>query len=209
MRTRELISVPALAITFCIGVLTEVQAAPILIDFDFGSGVYSSQGSVIGTNTYTEDGFQFQTPLVNGSHFDSQPPALNKPFLVFHEGFSNLVNNIVTLSFGGSAFDFTSFDLILDAPSQTTGPNPAMTVTASDGQTLSTTSGFAGTVLAGWGGISSVTFDIVGVNGFAGTIAMDNVVLNDNAGTVPEPATLSLLVAGLLGFGAMRRRRIG
>jgi hypothetical protein len=50
--------------------------------------------------------------------------------------------------------------------------------------------------------------DCIGLDGGSGQYALDNIVLSDQpSNNVPEPATAALLGAGMLGFGARRRKR--
>lgn len=74
---------------------------------------------------YNEQGYSFVTRV--GGHFDSNTSPANPivpgvPYLVFHESANNLVNNLITLTFGGAAFDFLGFDLIYDTPILTFNP---------------------------------------------------------------------------------------
>lgn len=192
------------------------DADPVTIDFNTGSGTYSSETFLVN-NTYTESGFRFQTPLTAGNHFDSGAGVgLNccPDVLIFHEAASNTVNNLITLTFGGAAFDFFGFDLVDSAAIRTFNPiiNPSMLVMASDGNSVITplgaAPGFLGSINVNWTNITSVTFDILSNSTVVGNVVMDNVRLDNNAIlSVPEPGTLALLGIGLLGMGFARRSK--
>jgi hypothetical protein len=196
-----------LSIPLLIGSLSRAEAIPVTIDFS--SGVYSSVSPGLD-NFYTEDGFSIYTP--DADHFDSGPNGpltpVGRPFLVFHEGSANPVNNLITLDFGGAAFDFLSFDLLID-PTVINTTNPAMAVTASDGSTLNTTNGFIGTYTPGWTNVTWVTFDIITSSNCC-NVNMDNLVLdNQIVASVPEPSVFDLLASGLVAliiFGGLSRR---
>ena len=159
-------------------------AAPSMAaTIDFSSGTYDLTGP---NQVYKEQCYSFATRV--GGHFDSNTSPANPivpgvPYLVFHESANNLVNNLITLTFGGAAFDFLDFDLIYDTPILTFNPNinPPMTVLGSGGQSLITpfagSPGFIGTVSAGFTNVTSVTFDINLNSTSAGNVLLDNVVV--------------------------------
>jgi hypothetical protein len=177
---------------------------------DFSSGIYSSVAPSID-NWYTEDGFAIHTPP--SDHFDSGPNGpltpVGRPYLVFHEGSANPVNNLITLDFSGALFDFISFDLLRD-PTDTRTVNLAMAVRDSTGRAFNTTTNFIGTYTLNWSSVRWVTFDIITTSNCCNTY-MDNIVLDNrvvNPPAVPEPETYAMLLAGLglLSFTARRRK---
>lgn len=181
---------------FCFLSLSSQSAA---LTIDFSSGTYS--GATVGI--YTEKGFTLATPT--GNHFDSDPGFLDEPVLHFHEGSGNVVENIITLTFSGGAFDLMSFDLAPGgADHGSLVENPAMIVTCSDGTSVTTTAG-AGlasgqTISLLCSGITSVTFDIISTSNVVTDTHLDNIV-------VPEPSAALLLAIGLAGLQWKRLKR--
>lgn len=180
---------------------------------DFETGAYAQNPT---DQTYTESGYTFTTGL--NDHFDSNDFPGNTvfpgglPFLVFHEAANNPTNNIVTLDFGGAAFDLLSFDLVDSAAVRARNPviNPVMTIDGSDGSSLNNVAGFVGTVDVGFLNVTSVTFDILINATAAGNVLLDNVVVRPamgNPNPVPLPATGLLLPFALGALALVGRRR--
>ena len=185
-------------------VLVASQASALTLDFS--SGVYTNLGNA---QAYSESGYTFTTGL--NDHFDSNTFPGNQilpgvPYLVFHESASNPTNNVVTLDFGGAAFDLLSFDLINEPAIFKFNPiiNPQMNVVGSNGSSLVTpfgaAPGFSGTVIAGLMGVTSVTFDIILNSTAAGNVLMDNVSVRPSAVPLPSIALLFLSAFGALGL---------
>jgi len=157
----------------------------------FSSGVFSSVApGGFGPNTYTESGFQFQTPLAASNHFDS----IGSGSLSWHEGPVNTVDNIILSGFGGATFNLSSFDVSLNF-------SPGMTLTGSNGQTFVVPAGATGTFTPNINGVTSVTWDIAGSVFSSGFISIDNVVLNfaifpSGGGGPAEPPTIGMDMAG-------------
>lgn len=183
---------------------------------EFESGTYLDTP---GAQTYSEAGFTFTTGL--NDHFDSNNLPGNPvfpgglPFLVFHEAAANPTNNIVTLNFGGNAFNFGGFELLSDPRVIARNPriNPQMTVTASDGRSFLTpvgaAPGFVGPISVDWRRITFVTFDIVVNSAVSGNVLMDNVTVVPSTivAPVPLPAAGVLLAGCLAGMAAWGRRK--
>ena len=103
------------------------------------------------------------------------------------------------MSSSGEAFDFLRFGLTLTDPLQIPFPNPPMTVTASDGRTLTTQLGQVATFNPGWEGVTSVTFDIIGGTNILGVIAIDDIVIGpsqpNGTATFNGTSTVKLLAS--------------
>lgn len=200
-------SVPALAATL---VLTGTMAQATVIGFE--TGTYAQ---LPANQTYSEAGYTFTTGL--NDHFDSNDFPGNTvfpgglPYLVFHEAEANPTNNIVTLDFGGAAFDLLRFDLATDPRVLQRNPviNPAMTIMGSSGATMTSTAGLVGQVDVNFLNVTSVTFDIIGMSSRSGNVILDNVVVRpaSRPTTIPLPASGWLLLAGLGAVGMVLRRR--
>lgn len=194
---------PTNAATLICALTLAVPLTSSALPIDFTSGFYSTVAPGID-NVYTESGFTFATPSAN--HFDSGPNGFagpgGRPHLIFHEGSANPVNNVITLTFAGGAFDFVSFDLVADPIHTPTFPslqNPAMTVACSDGTTLVTPNfpALPHLVSVGCMNVTTVTFDINTTSNVP-LVFLDNAVAIPVA--IPEPHTAALLALGLIGL---------
>lgn len=177
-------------------------AAAATINFTNGtySAAFNNGSSAQPYNTYTEAGYVFQTPQAPGQHLDA-----NTLVLYWHEGGANTVNNVITLTYSGGAFDLLSFDLV-ELPNNFATFNPALTVTGSNGSQFVTTNEAVGTFSLNWTNLDWVTFDINSQSSGAGNAWMDNVRVQASAVPAHDPATAALLLAGLGALGFARRR---
>jgi len=136
-----------------------------------------SGGMADEPSTYAKSGFTFTVP--DGNHLDpfTATDCDILEVLCWHDGESNtIVDNILTLSFGGDPFDLLELDF---------GNNRGTTnliVTSSTGDTMTINVGMA--IAFNWTDITFVTFDIPDDTGTSATIPfLDNVVVR----TVGEP----------------------
>lgn len=111
---------------------------------------------------------------------------------------------------GGGTFGLTSIGL---APFLGSTTSVMLTGTRGDGstvtQTLSvpgSTMGLASFTITGFTGLTGVRLAATNVNGEQ-YVQFDNLVFSAAATTVPEPGTIALTFTGLLGLGAVVRRR--
>jgi hypothetical protein len=206
------------AATFVLAALP-AMAAPVTLDFS--SGVYSAD-----CGTYTQSGFTVATQA--GDHTDGcaavvatfaalypdlYGSAVGDVMLSFHDGAGNSPPNILSVSYGGGAFDLNSIDIPEIDVYFTPGNPSGFLFTASGGGTLTILPNVYGTINFGsdFDNITSFTLQITEGTGAALNLehALDTFVLNTLPAPVgvPEPMTLSLLGAGLAGMGALRRRR--
>jgi hypothetical protein len=187
-------SLPSLAVALT--VLLTAATAPAAV-IDFSSGAYTPPSDT----PYQEDGFSFDVPA--GNHADCGPLfwIASPGVYCWHNGGGNVVvQNPVTLSFGGAPFDLVSFDVAADPFGQNPGlPAFTLEITSSAGS-LMVDGNALGTVVLNWLGITSATFEVnddpaCASDGCRHNGVIDNVVVN---GRVPEPALalLSLAVAG-------------
>jgi len=190
-----------------LGLASTAQAGMVSIDFVDGAystvGTPNDPGGLGYFDTYTEDGFQFQVP--GGNHVDGVFTGTPTPngLLQWHEVGDNTSNNVITLSFGGAAFDLVSVTL---DPNHDFGSN-VVTVSSSAGTT--DIGGASGLYNLNYLNVTSVTFDNVDDNsGFLSYLSQ--VVVNVDMAAVPEPSSMALLLTGaigLAGYGWRRKRR--
>lgn len=176
----------ALTLAMAFGTVERAEAALLTIGFT---------GIDYGT-TYTESGFTF---VVNGTHTD----AANE--ISFHNGGANPVDTTLVITFGGAAFSVASFEL-LEAFDNAT-------FLGSNGGTVTVAAGTApGIVQLGLQNVTSIVVSVFASGGGVadGGIVFDNLVVDAApaaaATAVPEPTTLALLGAGLLGLAGTARR---
>lgn len=174
-----------------------VQAAPVLIDFQ---GVASSGSQFPVGNNYLENGYKLNNGAsasdaavishvsqnTSGSdYYTWNSQATNQVFLTNIDGLSFSMGSLDVGSKNGSSI--ANFDIIGHYAAGGSLTYNVRNVNA-----------FTGLTLIGFDGLSSVQFKYI--SGDFG--AIDNLTVN-----VPEPSSIALLGLGLLGLGAMRRRK--
>jgi len=182
------------------------QSTPqVQITIDFSSGVYSGQTNCADPCLYTEDGFTFATPDVADQHFDSP----SNPFITFHQGGANTVDQVVLSQFGGQPFDLVSFDIVNPSTCQATG-TASVLVESNLGHSVNILSGVSGTQILNWNNVLSVTFtagpEDVAASGQPDDVCIDNLIFDDEptVGGLSLPIeTTSLILAGAQSFSWM------
>ncbi|MBH9577214.1 VPLPA-CTERM sorting domain-containing protein [Inhella proteolytica] len=170
-------------------------AAPVTLDLTSGLDSNVAVANPSLRDTYDEDGFRLQMAQA-GNHFD-------RGFigdLGFHNGPTNLDDIGWTLSFGGAAFDLLGVDIAAFA-----NEARSMTLRGSNGQTLTLDQN--GFQALAFHNVTAVHFNIDQDGGIQ-TVGLNGLLI-DTVPTlaVPEPASALLMLAGLGGLAALRRRR--
>jgi len=165
------------------------------ITLDFSSGVYGNQANCTDC-TYTEDGFTMTTPDVAGQHFDVF--LGNGDHLLFHNGGTNPVDQVVLSQFGGEPFDLVSFDMVVGI-FQGCSSAPFFTIEDSNGNSILVPAGTLGPVQVNMLNTLSVTFTVDPSTFDNIAICMDNLIFDDApvGGELLSLDTTALMLAGL------------
>ncbi|MDP6719931.1 MAG: S8 family serine peptidase, partial [Pirellulaceae bacterium] len=141
------------------------------VEIDFSSGSYSDRSPSSGRDTYTEDGFTFQTQNPS-NHVDG---SISGGVFIFHDGPANTPPNIIDVDSGGSPFGLTSFD-VLSSP-----VGLPITFTSSLGDSFTASS--LGTITPpsgqNWSNITSFTMRANSINR---SVYLDNFVFTVGGG---------------------------
>lgn len=190
----------AAALTLLTGLAFEPAKAAVI---DFG-GLPGGNGAVF-TGPYVEDGYSVSA--IGGTVFGGQVFGNPVPSLVVGPFFGGGVNGDIKVTFGGSAFTLTSFDLFgfggtgSYLVAGTLGGNAVFSSSNSFGP------GFWLTVAGLSGSIDELIIRMTSPSVSNGSINLDNIVVNP--ASVPLPAALPLFATILAGGGliAWRRKR--
>jgi len=189
MKMKPLERIGSILLFGTLTVVTEATfAAPVTLDFS--SGIYSTRPPLGYVNQYQEDGFTVATQSALNQF--STVGGTYGPTLAWYES-----GVVIRIDRGGALFNLDSVFI----------PVPAyagLRFQSSTGAVV-TVGSISGTLTfadLGWSGIDY--FTVRTSAGFNILTQLDNVVVN----SVPLPATLPLLLSGLVGLVAMRKRRI-
>lgn len=176
---------------------SQLFAATTTLTFDLISGVFSDLNSAgWDGDTYTQDGYQAQTKAA-GNHLDSDT-TLN-----WHNaghGPNPTADNDVRLTFGGGAFDFLSFYLLV-----LYDDTPSLDITASNGYSGSFTTIGAKSLGSSISNVTWVDFSITDGSISDGGVALDDFEVRSSS--VPDGgSTIALVGMTVLGLAIARRK---
>jgi hypothetical protein len=194
-----------------VGLVLLAAATASGLTIDFSSGTYTTVVAGQPGGVYEEGGFSFAVQA--GNHTDCAPTSgFGVPVgtYCFHNGGGNLnFPTVVTLSAGGAAFDFNSFDIVADPFNQNLALPPFTITISSSAGSVAVDGNSVGTVALNWIGVTSVTLVVnddptCNADSCRHNAAIDNVVLNQ---AVPEPRALALLTLAVASRFVGRLRR--
>ncbi len=190
----------ALAATTMLGTVAQAQ----ILDFESGGSCYAQTCQYGGFDFFFESSGWAISNDGNG-YFNRS--GLGSNGLAAAHGARYGYTRITMTKTGGGAFDFSSFLAAVDNPSAGSPGTLVLGGTYFLGGTVSSSvtigSSFASYSVTGFNGLSSLSF--TNSNGDAG-LGIDNLDLGPSS-AVPEPSSVLLLASGLLGVGAVARRK--
>lgn len=165
-------------------------AVPVTIDFATGSGD--------NTVTYDEDGFRVRAQP--GDHFENQNQG---PYFSWHDSSANSAPNIIRVDYAdGSSSPFAVLEVdLIDVPAGTGG----IVFRDSLGATVVGTA--PGTLALNFFNTTFLEFQVVNTGTNDWPVSVDNLDLDTQPLSVPEPTTLALLGLCLAGLAGMRGRK--
>lgn len=219
-----------LSLAYGIGVAGVASA--VVVDFTGGTAYFDGGGSAVTNNTvsytdqvryYDQDGFRFTFYGSAGTVGNYYAIGQNSGALrndVVHAHWTEGTTSMTITAIDGAAFDLNYIDLTSNTTvggGKATGTETSyisnnggylMLLPSSDWGFEYTYFGEVGDGVArlyldnNFDNVTSVTFR----SDNAYCFGMDNFYINEEAPGIPEPATLVLMIGGLLGLAASRRR---
>ena len=173
------------------------QAVPMLIDFQ---GVAPARDQFAVGNNYQENGYQLHNGANSSDAAIIGQVSQNTSGSDYYTWNSQSSNQVFLTNIGGFNFSLDSLD-VGSKSGRSTANFDIIGNYASGGSItydVRNANAFTPLILTGFNALSSVQFEYI--SGDFG--AIDNLAVN-----VPEPGSIALLSLGLLGLGAMRRRK--